>query len=187
MGSIHFKLDNNFQRSATSFAKSAEVIEKLLNNVLTGAYVPADLDVAVIANLLLRADFWQAESMFQLAKQSEQQAQPPTVTKQAYTQARSIYQQLLNRGTKLRNNFPQKTDNLYNVMDGSKLDIPIIGETQFMVSRCFYKEGDLENAMSNLKDIKGPEKLRLKADYLRAMIAYDQGKLSEQSLWLRPG
>ena len=179
MGSIYYKLDNSFQRSASSFAKSVEVIDKLLNKVLTGAYVPADLDVAVIANLLLRANFWQAESMFQLAKQSEQQAQPPAVTKQAYAQARSTYQQLLNRGTKLRNDFPQKTDNLYNVMDGSKLDIPIIGETQFMISRCFYKEGDFDNAMSSLKDIKGPEKLTLKADYLRAMIAYDQGKLIE--------
>ena len=64
-------------------------------------------------------------------------------------------------------------------MGGEKLDIPIVGEAQFMLSRCLYKEGDLEGAKLNLKTVTKPEKLRLKAEYLRAYIAYGEGKLDE--------
>ena len=117
--------------------------------------------------------------MFQLAKQSEDQAQPSAVVKQAYGQARGAYQQLLTRGTRLRSDFPESTQNLYNIMGGEKLDIPIIGEAQYMISRCLYKEGDLESAKAGLQSIKAPEKLRLKAEYLLASIAYELGELND--------
>jgi tetratricopeptide (TPR) repeat protein len=64
-------------------------------------------------------------------------------------------------------------------MGGDKLDIPIIGEAQYMMSRCSYKEGDLETAKAGLQSIKAPEKLRLKAEYLLASIAYELGELDD--------
>ena len=174
MGTIFYKFDDDLQKAALEFAKCAEVIDGLLNRVVGGGYVPVDLDVAAIADLLLRSTFWQAESMFQLAKRSEDEAQP---SEQAYKQARGIYQQLLTRGTKLRNDFPETIQNLYSIMGGEKLDIPIVGEAQYMVSQCLYKEGDLKDARANLQSVKTPEKLRLKAESLLASIAYELGEL----------
>jgi tetratricopeptide (TPR) repeat protein len=179
IGAMFYKFEDDLNKAAMEFAKCAEVIEGLLDRVIAGEYVPVDLDVATIANLLLKSTFWQAESMFQMAKQNEDQAQPSEVVKQSYAQARSIYQQSLTRGTRLRSDFPETTQNLYSIMGGEKLDIPIIGEAQYMVSRCLYKEGDMEGARAGLQSIKAPEKLRLKAEYLLAHIAYKQGKLDD--------
>ena len=178
MGSILFSFDNAFQSAASEFSRCARVTESLLDNVAAGGYVPVDLDVASLANLLLRSTFWQAESLFQLAKQIEDQAQPADTVKQSYGQAKAVYQQLLTRGTSLRSNFPETTQNLYSIMGGEKLDIPIVGEARFMIGRCLYKEGDLNGAKDGLKLITSPEKLKMKADYLLAVIAYDQGELN---------
>jgi len=177
LGSIVYKFDKSYQKSADEFASCANAIDGILNKVIAGQSVPSDLDVAVISNLLLRATFWYAESMFQIAKQSQRQAQTPAVVKQAFVQARGVYEQVLSRGTKLRSSFPEKTQNLYNITDGDKLEIPLIGESQLMISRCFYEEGDFNSAKLALQQVKTPEGLKLKADYLMAFIAYDQKNL----------
>ena len=177
MGSIFYKFDGNFQTASVEFAKCAGVIEGMLSRIAAGEYISSDLDIAVIANMLMRSTFWQAESMFRWAKRSEGQAQLPDAVKSAYANARGIYQQVLTRGTRLRSDFPETTENLYNIMGGEKLDIPLIGEAQFMISRCLYEEGDLEGAKLKLQSVGAAEKLRLKSDYLMAYINYDQGKL----------
>lgn len=177
MGSMAYKFDDDLRISAMEFEQCARVTEQLLDNIVAGKDVPMDLDIAAIANLLLRATFWQAESMFQLAKEGEDEAQPPETVKETYGQARGIYQQLLTHGAKLRTNFPKTTQNLYNIMGGSELDIPIVGEAQYMAARCLYKEGDMAGARARLYNIKAPEKLRLKAEYLLASIAYEFGEL----------
>jgi len=177
MGSILYSFDGSFQSAASEFGRCARVTGTLLDKVAAGGYVPADLDVASLANLLLRSTFWQGESIFQLAKQSEDQAQPADSVRQGYGQARGIYLQLLDRGTKLRNDFPDTTQNLYSIMGGENLDIPIVGEAQYMIGRCLYKEGDMSGAKSNLQPIQVPERLKMKADYLLASIAYEQGQL----------
>jgi tetratricopeptide (TPR) repeat protein len=156
----------------------AGVTETLLDKVTAGGYVPVDLDVASLANLLLRSTFWQGESMFHLAKKSEDQALPADQVRQTYGQARGVYQQVLTRGTKLRDNFPDTTQNLYSIMGGEKLDIPIVGEAQYMIGQCLYKEGDLNGAKDRIQSITSPERLKMKADYLLAAIAYDQGDLN---------
>ncbi|MFC1714075.1 tetratricopeptide repeat protein [Candidatus Poribacteria bacterium] len=178
MGSMSYKFDDDLHISATEFGECARVTESLLDRMFVGEYVPADLDVAAIANLLLRSTFWQGESMFGLAEESEDGAQPPDIVKDAYQQARLIYQQLLSRGTRLRTNFPDATQNLYEIMGGADLDVPIIGEAQYMAGRCLYKEGDMVGAKTALQPIKTPDKLRLKAEHLLAAIAYEQGELA---------
>jgi tetratricopeptide (TPR) repeat protein len=147
--------------------------------VIAGQYTSSELDAAVISNLLLRATFWHAESTFQIAKQNQRQAQPITLVKQTFAQARSIYEQVLSRGTKLRSSFPEKTQNLYSITDGEKLEIPIIGESQFMISRCYYEEGDPTSAKLSLQQLKTPDTLKLKADYLMALITYDQKSFAD--------
>ncbi|MBM3211995.1 tetratricopeptide repeat protein, partial [Candidatus Poribacteria bacterium] len=179
LGSIFYKFDGNFQASMVEFGACTNIIDNLLSNVLAGKYVPSDLDVATISNLSIRSNFWQAESMFRLAKQSEDQAQPSDSVKRAYSQARGIYQELLNREARLKKDFPEKTQNLREIMEGDKLDIPVITETYYMISRCLYKEGNLSNAKASLQLIKSPEKIRLKAEILLANIAFDLGQLSE--------
>ena len=177
LGSMSYKLDDNLQTAAIEFGRCAQVAELLLNRVVAGEQVPADLDVTITANLLLRSTFWQAESMFELAQESEDMAQPLEEVKEAYRQARVVYQQLLDRGARLRSNFPDATQSLYEIMGGVDLDIPIVGEAQYMASRCLYKEGDMVAARSGLLPVKAPEKLRLKAEHLLAAIAYELGEL----------
>ena len=179
LGSIMYKFDKSYQRSADEFGSSASVIDGIINKVIAGQYTSSDLDIAVISNLLLRATFWQAESSFQIAKQNQRQAQPPALVKQAFAQARGIYEQVLSRGAKLRSSFPEKTQNLYSITDGEKLEIPIISESQFMISRCYYEEDDPNNAKSSLQQLKMPDTLKLKADYLMALITYDQKNLTD--------
>ena len=177
IASIIYRFDGSFYIAAMEFEKCASVTEGLLEKVINGEYVPSDLDVATIANLLLRSTFWQAESMFQSARDSEEQAQPSESVKQAYGLARGVYKQLLDRRTRLGNDFPETVESLRNIMAGERLDIPIIGETRYMVSWCLYKEGDPGGAKADLQFIKSPENLKLKADYLLASITYDEGKL----------
>jgi len=179
LGSIMYKFDKSYQRSADEFGSSASVTDSIINKVIAGQYTSSELDAAVISNLLLRATFWHAESTFQIAKQNQRQAQPIALVKQTFTQARGIYEQVLSRGTKLRSSFPEKTQNLYSMTDGEKLEIPIIGESQFMISRCYYEEGDPTSAKSSLQQLKTPDTLKLKADYLMALITYDQKNLAE--------
>ncbi|MBD3183559.1 tetratricopeptide repeat protein [Candidatus Poribacteria bacterium] len=179
MAAMFYKFDGDFRTAASEFAKSAGIIERILERVLAGESVSAELDIATVANLLLRATFWQAESMFRHANYLEYQAQPAEVVKQVYRQAREIFNELLARGTRLRNDFPQRTQNLYNIMGGEKLDIPLVSEAQLMISRCLYKEGDYQAALEKLQTIGENKKLKLKADYLKAYIAYKQGNLTQ--------
>lgn len=179
MGSMSYKFDDDLHIAATEFSECARVTELLLDRISAGDDVPLDLDIAEIANLLLRSTFWQGESMFALAQEIEDAAQPRDIVKDAYQQARLIYQQLLNRGTRLRTNFPDRTQNLYEIMGGVDLDVPIIAEAQYMVGKCMYKEGDMAGAKTALRTIKAPEKLRLKAEQLLAAIAFEQGELAE--------
>ena len=179
MGSMSYKFDDDLHIAATEFAECARVTELLLERIIAGEDTPLDLVVAPTANLLLRSTFWQGESMFGLAQESEDSAQPPDIVKDAYQQARLTYQQLLSSGTRLRINFPDATQNLYEIMGGVDLDVPIIGEAQYMTGRCLYKEGDMEGAKTALQTIKAPDKLRLKAEHLLAAIAYEQGELAE--------
>ena len=181
LGSMSYKLDDDLQMAAREFGRCAQVAELLLDRIIAGEQVPADLDTTTTANLLLRSTFWQAESMFELAVESEDMAQPPEVVKEAYKQARVVYQQLLDRGVRLRSNFPDATQNLYEIMGGVDLDIPILGEAQYMASRCLYKEGDMVGARGGLLAIKAPDKLRLKAEHLLAAIAYELGELDTAS------
>jgi outer membrane assembly lipoprotein YfiO len=181
MGSIMFKFDKSYQRSADEFSSSAQVIDSILNKVITGQNTPSDLDISVISNLLLRATFWHAESLFQQAKLKQLQGQDAEIglVKQSYAQARGVYEQVLSRGTKLRTSFPEKTQNLLNIVDGDKLDISIISESQFMISRCFYEEGDMSTAKLKLQEVQESESLKPKIDYMMALIAYKQNNLSE--------
>jgi len=179
MGSMSYRFDDDLHIAATEFDECARVTELLLDRVSAGEDVPLDLDIAETANLLLRSTFWQGESIFALAQEIEDAAQPPDVVKDAYQQARIIYQQLLNRGTRLRTNFPNKTQNLYEIMGGVDLNVPIIGEAQYMAGKCMYKEGDMGDAKTALRIIKAPERLRLKAEHLLAAIAFQQGELAE--------
>ncbi|MEK7397447.1 MAG: tetratricopeptide repeat protein, partial [Candidatus Poribacteria bacterium] len=154
--------------------------DTLINKVTTGQATPSDMDVAIISNLLLRSNFWQGESLFQTAKQNQRQAQTPELMRQSFAQARDVYEQVLSRGTKLRSAFPEKTQNLLSISDGDKLEIPIISEAQFMISRCFYEEGNPNSAMTSLQQLKATGTgLKLKSDYLMALIAYDQKKTDE--------
>lgn len=178
MGSMSYKFDDDLQIAAMEFEQCTQVAEILLNKIIAGESVPSDIDVVNTANLLLRATFWQAESMFEMAVETEDSAQSPDVVKSAYGQARVIYQQLLSRGTRLRNDFPDATQNLYNIMGGADLDIPLIGEAQYMSGRCMYKEGDMAGARAVLQNVKDPEKLRLKAEQLLAAIAYELGDMT---------
>ncbi|HGJ64615.1 TPA: tetratricopeptide repeat protein [bacterium] len=179
MGSIMFKFDKSYQRSADEFASSARVIESIINKVIAGQYTPPDLDIAIISNLFLRSTFWQAESLFQQAKLKQLQGQDTEIglVKQAFTQARGVYEQVLSRGTKLRSSFPDKTQNILDIMDGEKLEIPIIAESQFMISRCLYEEGDQSSAKLKLQEVQNITSLKPKIDYLSALIAYKQGNL----------
>jgi tetratricopeptide (TPR) repeat protein len=178
IGSITYKYDGNFFTAAMEFEKCASVVEGLLDKVETGQYISLDLDITTIANLLLRSTFWSAESLFKLARENELQASPTEEVRQAYARSRSAYQKLLDRGTRLRSNFPDATQNIYSIMGGEKLDIPIVSEAQFMISRCFYKEGDFQSARNAVDLVKGPERLQMKAKYLLASIDYKQGNLS---------
>lgn len=178
-GSISYRFDGNFQTASMEFAKCAGVIDGLLNTIVTGGNIPLDLDVSILANLLLRSTFWQAESTFQLAKQIEEQAQPPDAVKRAYGQAHEVYSQLLARKDRLMKDFPEKSQDLDEIMEGEQLNIPIIIEAQYMMGRCLYKEGDMDGAEDILQSIKNPEKLRLKAELIIAFIAYDSGNLNE--------
>jgi len=181
MGSIIFKFDKGYQRAADEFASSAQVIDGIINKIIGGQYTAPDLDVAIISNLLLRATFWHAESLFQQAKLKQLQGLDTEVglVKQAFTQARGVYEQVLSRGMKLRSGFPDKTQNLLNMMDGEKLEIPIVSESQFMISRCLYEEGDLSTARLKLQEVQIAENLKPKMDYLTALIAHKQNNLSE--------
>ncbi len=180
LGSIMYKFDRSYQRAADEFGRCVQVIDGLMNKITTGQYTPPDLDVAVISNLLLRANFWQAESLFQVAKQNQRSAQSPELVKQSFALARDTYEQVLNRGTRLRASFPEKTQNLFNIADGDNLEIPIISEAQFMISRCYYEEGNPNSAMSALQRLNpASETLKMKADYLKALVAYEQKNLIE--------
>jgi tetratricopeptide (TPR) repeat protein len=180
LASIMYKFDKSYQRSADEFGRCVQVIDTLINKVTTGQATPSDMDVAIISNLLLRSNFWQGESLFQTAKQNQRQAQTPELVSRSFAQARDVYEQVLSRGTKLRSAFPEKTQNLLSISDGDKLEIPIISEAQFMISRCFYEEGNPNSAMTSLQQLKATGAgLKLKSDYLMALIAYDQKKTDE--------
>ena len=182
MGSMSYKFDDDLQIAALEFEKCAQVAELLLDKLAAGEYVPTDLDIPTTVDLLLKATFWQGESIFALAAEAEDAAQPVEMVKAAYGQAQAIYQELLNRGTRLRTNFPNTTQNLYSIMAGANLDIPIISESQYMVGRCLYRAKDMSGAKTALLLVKAPEKQKLKAELLLAAIAYELGDVGSAKI-----